>query len=525
MSLLAADDRAYLSAVHPVRYALGPPEAPLIVLNAADAFGCMWACDVPEGWDAPEVTTPIDRRSAGHGGYVGDSTYEARVLTFEGTVAAPTAAALGNAYRRLLSALLGQLSGFLRYTHLDETPAPMGLWVRPTGKPRWKAADDRVAEFAFVLVAEDPIKTGSATSAGPVRLPTAAGEGGYPVGGVMPWTVVTSAAVNETRRNLVPNPTPASTNSWFGNAGTGGTAATSFVAAGGPTGAGLFRLTYSVANTTAAGTSPVASIVADGRASAPLPIPVTAGQVYSAAISARTSVAQRLQAVLRWYDAAGGAVASAVGAQAVTVANTWTRFTLDAATAPAGAVYARIDVATVTGAGAVPFPIGATFDAAQAQLEVAAAAGTYFDGTAADTPTRNYAWAGAADNSPSVEQTATFFTTPSTGAALVAWVPNDGDEDSHAIYTVQGPVPRPRIQLGNGAYVALSADLGADDAWTVDTAAGTSTVNGVNRYDAWGAGSTFPLIPSGGVEVRLRSGTGGQDPAAALTVLTAPSWK
>jgi hypothetical protein len=69
--------------------------------------------------------------------------------------------------------------------------------------------------------------------------------------------------------------------------------------------------------------------------------------------------------------------------------------------------------------------------------------------------------------------------------------------------------------------------------WTVDTAAGTSTVNGVNRYDAWGAGSVFPLIPAadpilgtpGGVEVRLRSGTGGVDPNASLTVLTAPSWK
>jgi hypothetical protein len=307
MTLLAADDRAYLSAGRRTRYALGDPAAPLIVFNAADAYGCLWACDVPEGWDSPNITTPSDRRQGGHGSYLGESTYEERVLAFEGTVTAPTPAALDEAYRRLLSALLGKLSGFLRYTHLDEAPAPMGLWVRPTGKPKWRALDDRVADFAFTLLAEDPIKTGTVTVAGPVSLPTIAGEGGYPMGAsgaVMPWT------------------------------------------------------------------------------------------------------------------AAGGVV-----------------------------------------------------------------------------------------------------------AVTVAYVPNVGDEDAHAIYTVTGPVPRPRIQLGNGAYAALAADLGALDVWVVNTAEGTSTVNGVNRYDAWGAGSTFPMIPPGGVEVRLRSGTGGADPAAALSVSTAPSWK
>lgn len=304
MSLLAADDRAYLSAVHPVRYALGPPEAPLIVLNAADAYGCMWASDVPEGWDAPEVTTPIDRRSAGHGGYVGESTYEARVLTFEGTVAAPTAAALGDAYRRLLRALLGSLSGFVRYTHLDEAPAPMGLWVRPTGKPRWQVPDDRVADFAFVLVAEDPIKTGPAATYGPVRLAGTATEGGL----------------------------------------------------------------------------------------------------------------------------------------------------------------------------IAPFTMPLTF-------------------------------------------------TGSVNSAVYVTVPNAGDEDAHAIYTITGPVPQPIVQVTTGEFAHLRLDLGALDTAVIDTADGTVTVNGVNRYDAWGPGSVFPLIPPGGAEVRFRSFTGGADPAAALAVTTAPAWR
>jgi len=107
----------------------------------------------------------------------------------------------------------------------------------------------------------------------------------------------------------------------------------------------------------------------------------------------------------------------------------------------------------------------------------------------------------------------------------VMTVPNVGDVAAHAVYTVTGPVPQPVIRLGTGEFIALTADLGVLDTWTVDTAAGISAVNGVNRYDAFGAGSTFPLIPEGGTEVRLRSLSGGSDPAAGLLVTTAPHWK
>lgn len=317
MTLLAADNRAYLTAERNVRYVLGDPASPSLVLNAVDSYGCMWQADLPEGWAAASMTTPVDRKAYGDGGYAGDPTLEARVLTINGAVAAPTPEDLDAAYRRFM-AVVQSRAGKIRYTHLDEIPAAMGLWCAPTGQPKWEAADTRYAQWSFLLVAEDPIKTGAAVAYGPVRLPTVGGEGGYPMG-------------------------------------TGGL----------------------------------------------------------------------------------GMVA--------------------------------------------PY-------------------------TASD----------------------------STVASTVAQVANPGDEDSHAIYTVTGPVPRPRIQLGNGYYVALNADLAAGDAWVVDTAAGTSTVNGVNRYDAWAAGSVFPLIPgrdpldptsTGGVEVRLRSGSGGSDQTAGLTVLTAPSWR
>jgi hypothetical protein len=306
VTLLWADNRAYLTVGTSTRYAVGDPLTPDLTLNAVDAYGCMWAADTPDGWDAAEATTPLDRRQDGSGGYSGETTLEPRVLTVEGTVAAPTPAELSAAYRRWLAAV--QRRGvFIRYTHLDELPEPVGVWVKPTGRPKWRALDDRVAEFSFLLVAEDPTKTGTAHSYGPVRLPTVGGEGGYPMGAggaVMPWT------------------------------------------------------------------------------------------------------------------AAGGTV-----------------------------------------------------------------------------------------------------------AVTVVTVGNSGDEDSHAVYTVTGPASRPRIQLGNGQYVALAADLGPLDSWVVDTAAGTTAVNGVNRYDAWAAGSVFPLIPPGGVEVRLRSDGGGTDQAAGLTVVTASSWK
>jgi hypothetical protein len=314
VTLLAADDRAYLTVGRPARYALGDPAAPALILNAVDAAGCMWWAEVPEGWDAAELTTPLDRKGYGDGGYAGVPTYEPRTLTITGAVAAPDPETLDLAYRRLIAVVQGR-RGPIRYTHLDETPQAMGLWCDPTGRPTWKAADPRVADFTFLLVAEDPIKTGSASLYGPIRLPTAQGEGGYPMGAtgaLMPWT-------------------------------------------------------------------------------------------------------------------------SAAGPAALTVAA----------------------------------------------------------------------------------------------------VRNQGDEPAHAVYRVTGPVPRPRIVLGTGEFVALDADLGALDTWTVDTTTGTSTVNGVNRYDAWAAGSTFPLIPasdpvagtSGGTEVRLRSGAGGTDQAAGLTVTTAPSWK
>jgi hypothetical protein len=315
VTLLLADDRAYLVEEHPNRWALGDPDVPALLLNGADEQGCAWVIGDPDGWDFPTVDLPVDRRPDGHGGFAGAPTYEPRTLTVEGSVSAPSYAALRDAHRRLSDALLGMLGRAWRWTALDDEPR-RGLWVQSTGKPLWSYLDDRVADFSFVLVAEDPIKTGDPVAYGPIRLSSTEVLGGYVMGSAAPWTAVGSA---------VPR-----------------------------------------------------------------------------------------------------------------------------------IVVARVD--------------------------------------------------------------------------------NAGDEDAHALYRITGPVPDPVVQLGNGQYVHLRLTLGDLDTVDVDTYTGTVLLNGQNRYDAWGPGSVFPLIPGsrrnpdgattpGGVDVRLRSLAGGADPAASLSIVTAPAWR
>lgn len=151
-------------------YTLGDPDNPSLVLNGVDADGCAWVTEEPEGWDAPSIATPSDSQPAGHGSWLGESFYEERVLTFtEGLCTAPNRQALGLARRRLLRALTASLSGLIRYTQHDEAPR-RHLWVRPIGKPMIRLLDDQAMVFSFVLVAEDPLKTGDPITVGPATM-------------------------------------------------------------------------------------------------------------------------------------------------------------------------------------------------------------------------------------------------------------------------------------------------------------------------------------------------------------------
>lgn len=286
----------------PERYVFGPPAAPLLTLNDTDDQGCVWACDEPEGWDAPEFSTPQDDRPDGPGAYLGETVPKARVLSFAGDTVAPTLAIARQARTRLLQAIGSSLRGQVLYTQLDDQPAK-SLMLRPTGKVRCRFVDSTALTWAFTMVAESPYKVGPTSTYGPGRLP---GGGAEP-----------------------------------------------------------------------------------------------------------------------------------------------------------GRVYPR---------------------------------------------TYPYSYGGG------------------SAAATVVTVPNDGDSPSPAVYTINGPVPQPLIQVSSGEYLGLLLDLGAQDVAVIDTEAGTVQVNGVNRLDAYLSGSTFPTIPPGGAEVRLRSRTGGTSQAAALYVTTASTW-
>jgi hypothetical protein len=90
----------------------------------------MWWAEVPEGWDAAELTTPVDRKGYGDGGYAGTPTYEPRTLTITGAVAAPTPETLDLAYRPLPR----RRAGPARADPLHpprRVPQAMGLWCDP----------------------------------------------------------------------------------------------------------------------------------------------------------------------------------------------------------------------------------------------------------------------------------------------------------------------------------------------------------------------------------------------------------
>jgi hypothetical protein len=127
---------------------------------------------------------------------------------------------------------------------------------------------------------------------------------------------------------------------------------------------------------------------------------VTAGKTYTLSFDMRSNSAATGGCTFGWYDAAGAVVGST--AQAVPVvlnAANYTRVTLTAV-APAGAAFVYPGLGLWLGARNV----GEWFDIRRVLLEEATTAGTFFDGDTADVPNAwDYAWAGAARNSDSVQ--------------------------------------------------------------------------------------------------------------------------
>jgi hypothetical protein len=178
VTLSSALPRSYLTGTD-WTYWFGPAAAPLLVLGDTDATGCQWLVDEPEGWAAPDAVTPIDARAYGDGGYAGDTTYTARTLSFgstaTGVCAAPDRAAAYAAMQRLRT--VTQSRDPVLYTQSGYPP--LSLWLRASGQPKMRWLDDRVFEFAFVMVAEDPLKFDAAQQAQPVTVGLPLSSGGY----------------------------------------------------------------------------------------------------------------------------------------------------------------------------------------------------------------------------------------------------------------------------------------------------------------------------------------------------------
>jgi hypothetical protein len=179
VTLVFADDLADLTEETPQRYVLATADGvPLITFGRPDAAGVMWVAQEPAEWAAPTVDLPLDRRPDGNGAYAGEQSYEERPLSVQGSAEAPSITEAHRARSRLVSALTSTVrdGGYLLWTHLDDDP-PRSLWVQLVGRPN-VAVDGRWLDYAFVLVADDPIKFGTTALYGPVRLPSSASESG-----------------------------------------------------------------------------------------------------------------------------------------------------------------------------------------------------------------------------------------------------------------------------------------------------------------------------------------------------------
>jgi hypothetical protein len=195
-------------------YWFGPADDPVLTLIGVDADGCEWIVDEPEGWQAPVAVTVLDERAYGDGAYAGQTTFTARTLSFgasePGLCSAPDRATARRAAQRLRN-IAGTRTPIL-YTQTEE-PVPQSLWLRASGAPKIRFVDDRAFEFAFVMVADDPMKHDAVQAAGaPLEagLPTAAGGWrynlrypyAYGVGSAVEGTVTPVNAGDETAHTV-----------------------------------------------------------------------------------------------------------------------------------------------------------------------------------------------------------------------------------------------------------------------------------------------------------------------------------
>lgn len=213
--------------------------------------------------------------------------------------------------------------------------------------------------------------TTSYNSSSASSTPVSGGCPGHGVGGV--------AAIT----NLVRNPTAAvNATDWIATASTGGS----------PTGARLTGQTTPLTGVTTVYRGTLTGTPSTWwRVQNSQPAPVTAGSPYTLSGYVRSSITGNTGVLIIWMDGAGGTVTENASTGVSQAANTWGRRSITA-TAPAGAVSARLQAYAPTGLGVA----GATIDATGMMFVQSSSLTNYADG---NTP--SWAWTGAANNSTS----------------------------------------------------------------------------------------------------------------------------
>jgi hypothetical protein len=183
MTVLHVGARSWLLYDPAEPYTFGPPEQPLLTLNTVDEAGCQWWCDLPEGWAAPASVTTMDARQFGDGGYAGHTYYEPRTLSFgateTGVCVAPDTLTARRAHRRLIAVASSRAEVLFTAPDAD---GPASVWLRSTGQPKVGWIDPQAFQFAFTMVAEDPLKfdAAEAATASTTELPATRGGAVYP---------------------------------------------------------------------------------------------------------------------------------------------------------------------------------------------------------------------------------------------------------------------------------------------------------------------------------------------------------
>lgn len=467
-------------------------------LSGDDGLGAEWLVFTLGGWDNfPPASGEVFDQAFSDGGWITPGYFEPLTLRLSGRFFSIDRPSANAAIRRLNRALPMKT---LAPVAVQEDGRVDHRWVRVSGAPVIERPTDRYVTFDLTLIAPDP------------RL--LSGDGSTPYqhqqSAFLPSTTdglqVRGAEV--VRTNLATNPSFES-----GSTGMGGTAA----AAGGAT----------VALSTDWAASGTRSLKITGNGSLDYSgaypwgafgtavmgrMGVEAGKTYTVSADYYQSTVQASPwpstARSMWFGPTGNIGdmwAKAEAPNVVGVSRISCTFTIPFGTTEMNAAFT---LGTRTGSG--------YYD--NVLIEEGVTAGTYFDGSTAATASRTYAWAAAANDSPSTESSVGGLQVPFQITASVVngsvTVTAQGDAPPPVLVRINGPAVQPIIRDELGGSMPLDISLDAGQWLDVDLDNRTIKINSsVSRRNLlrgpW-------ITPRAGMVLSLDAAV--YDPATSMTV-------